>query len=107
MMRIAITTRGKSVAEEFGRSISFTIYEVAEGKTRGRVVINVSDSGGGDALLFILRNERVEVLLCGRIEQGVRCSLEKNGIEVIEGLRGSVNRVLKAYLLGRTSKNIK
>ena len=100
-MRVAITNNGKNVAEQFGKAISFTVYEVAKGKTKGKIVINVSASGGSDALLFILKNEGVEVLLCGQISEQMKVDLENYGIEVVDGLRGNVNALLRAYLMGR------
>lgn len=100
-MRVAITNAGKNVAEQFGKTVSFTIYEVTKSKPRGKMVINVSASGGGEALLYILKNEEVEVLLCGQIDEKTKVSLAKCGIEVKDGLRGNVNAVLRAYLMGK------
>lgn len=100
-MRVAVTNNGRNIADQFGKTISFTIYEVIKNSSRGRTVINVSDSGGGDALLFILKNENVEVLLCGKITERIKEGLESYGIEVVDGLRGNVNAILKAYLMGK------
>lgn len=100
-MRIAITNNGKNVAEKFDKAINFTVYEVDKGKAKGKSVINVSTSGGNEALIFILKNEGVNVLLCGAISERIKEALEGYGVEVVDGLRGNVNMLLRAYVLGK------
>ena len=99
-MRIAVTTDGKRVAEQFGKNIKFTIFEVLRGQMRGKLLIDVSASGGQEALVYILKNEGVEVLLCGEVSESIKESLERYGIEVICGLRGSVHSIIRAYIRG-------
>lgn len=103
-MRIAVTTDGKNVASYFGKTIKFTIFEILKGRTKGKLLIDVSASGGHDALTYILKNEGVEVLLCGEITEKMKTDLEKCGIEVIAGLRGNINALLRAYMRGRINK---
>lgn len=97
-MRIAITTDGKNVSSHFGKTVKFTIFEILKGRTKGKLLIDVSASGGEGALVYVLKNERVEVLLCGEIAEKIRLELENQGIEVIAGLRGNINAVLRGYL---------
>lgn len=99
-MKVAVTTNGKNVAEQFGRSNNFMIYELAKGKIKRSVALSVSDSGGGKAIMVILRNEGVDALLCGNIQEHVKLCLEDDGIEVVDGLKGSITSLLKAYSMG-------
>ena len=105
-MRVAVTTKGKSIAEQSDRRIYFTIYEVAKGKTKGRIVAHASDSGNGDAVPFILKNEGVKVLLCGGIKEKIKSGLKNCGIEVVDGQKGNVDSLIKAYLLGKLGRPI-
>lgn len=97
-MRIAVMNNGRKVAEHPEETISFAIFDIIKGK--GKVAVNVSTKGEGDALLFILKNEGAQVLLCGEINEAIRMQLEKQGIEVVSGLRGSIRRLIKAYTMG-------
>ena len=99
-MRIAVTTDGKRVSEQFGKTIKFTIFEVLRGQMRGKLLIDVSASGGQEALIYILKNEGVEVLLCGEISEKIKASLERYGIQVIPGLRGNIHALIRAYIKG-------
>lgn len=99
-MRIAITTNGNNVSEKFGKTIKFTIFEVLHGRTKGKLLINVSASGDQEALIYVLKNEGVEVLLCGEIAERLKKELEKYGIKVVVGLKGNIHAILKAYIRG-------
>ena len=101
-MRIAVTSDGKNVSSHFGKTIKFVIFEIFKGKTRGRLLIDVSASGGHDALTYILKNESVEVLLCGEITEDMKVELENQGIEVISGLKGNISGVLRGYMRRQT-----
>ena len=103
-MRIAVTTNGKNVSEQFGKAIKFTIFEVLRGQMRGKLLIDVSAGGSQDALIYILKNEGVEVLLCGEISERVKMELEKIGIKVISGLKGNVHSLIRAYIKGYLKK---
>lgn len=104
-MRIAVTTNGKNVSEQFGKTIKFTIFEVLSGQMRGKLLINVSVSGGQEALIYILKNEGVEVLLCGEISDKVKEALNQYDIEVISGLKGNIRSLIRAYTKGYLREN--
>lgn len=99
-MRIAVTTNGKKVSEQFGRIIKFTIFEVSQGKIREKLLVDISVSGGQEALVHILKNEGVKVLLCGEISEAVRGELVRYNIEVISGLKGNIRGLIRAYTKG-------
>lgn len=104
-MYIAVTTDGSNISTHFERAIKFTIFEILKGRTKGKLVIDVSESGGEEALTYILINEGVDVLLCGEIKETARAELENQGIKVIPGLRGNVSTAVGAYTRGRIKEN--
>lgn len=99
-MRIAVTTDGNNVSSRLGKTLKFRIFEVLRGQSKGQVLVDVSACGGHEALTYILKNEGVDVLLCGEITEKMRADLEKYGIKVIPGLRGNIHALLKAYVKG-------
>lgn len=52
-MRIAVTSNGKSISSDFRKTIKLIVFEILKGKTRGKIIIDVSASGGYDALRYI------------------------------------------------------
>lgn len=103
-MRIAVTSNGKSISSDLGKTIKFIVFEILKGKTRGKLIIDVSASGGYDALRYILKNEGVEVLLCGEITDKIKMDLENNGIKVVSGVRGNINNAISGYMRKQIKK---
>lgn len=100
-MRIAITDNGRNNVDQFGKTVRFIVYEVEQGQMKGRIVVHVSARGGTDGLFFILKNERVDVVLCGKIDLQMKERLGEYGIKVVDGLEGRGTTILKAYLKGK------
>lgn len=105
LVRIAITTEGRNISQEIGKTIKFMIVEVVKGKVKGKFLIDVSACGGQDAVTYILKNEAVEVLLCGKITEQLKMDLKKHHIEVVADLKGNTNIVLKDYIRGYIKKS--
>lgn len=99
-MKIAVTVEGNKVSERCGKPIKFMIFEVLKGQLKGKLLVNVSTGGGQEALIYVLKNEGAEVLLCGEISEFVRTELQKYDIKVISGLRGNVHSLIRAYAKG-------
>ncbi len=97
-VRIAIATEGNRVSQKFEKCMTFTIFEVLKGRVAGKMKVDVSASNEQNALLYILSNEKVEVLLCSEIGEKVKEELEEYDIKVITGLKGNASVALKAYL---------
>ena len=103
-MRIAVASNGKNISSDFSKTLKLVIFEVIKGRARGKLMIDVSASGGDDALKYILRNEGVEILLCGVISDEIKIGLEKEGIKVISGVRGNINSALSGYMRNQVRK---
>lgn len=99
-MRIAVIGKGNKILERIDKSVEFTIFEIFPGQLKGKVVISGSMSGGQEALIYVLKNEGTEVLLCGEISDVIKMGLERQGIKVISGLRGNVHSLIRAYAKG-------
>lgn len=103
-MRIAVIGKGNKILERIDKSVEFTIFEIFPGQLKGKVVISGSMSGGQEALIYVLKNESTEVLLCGEISEVIKTRLEKYGIQVISGLKGNVHSLIRAYAKGSLRK---
>ena len=99
-MRIAVITDGKNISEKFSRVIRFTVFEVLGRQTREKLRINISADDKKEALIYIFKNEGIQVLLCSRIAEDTKMELEKNGIKVVSGLKGNTKNLIRAYMKG-------
>lgn len=103
-MRIAVTGNKNKISEQIGKSVEFTIFEIFPGQLKGKMIVSGSMGGGQEALIYVLKNEGAEVLLCGEISEVIKSKLEGNGIQVISGLKGNVHSLIRAYAKGNLNK---
>ncbi len=64
MMKIAVTYDNGNVFQHFGRTESFKVYEIEDGKVVSSEVIG-SDGIGHGALAGLLAGHDIQVLICG------------------------------------------
>ena len=103
-MKIAIPTEGNKIYGHFGKTTVFTVYEVSEHASIHQTQLSTEGSGHG-ALVGALKKEEVDVLLCGGIGGPAKSGLEQEGIKVISGLSGEVEKAIYAYLKGEISES--
>ena len=106
-MRIAVTGDKNKISERIGKTIEFTIFEIFPGQLKGKMIVSGSTGGGQDALIYVLKNEGAQVLLCGEISEAIKVGLERYGIQVISGLKGNVHSLIRAYAKGKFKKDHK
>ena len=99
IMRIAVTYEQETVGQHFGRTEQFKIYDIQDGKINSAQVIDTNGTGHG-ALAGFLRAAEVEVLICGGIGMGARMALEEAGVELLPGVSGNADEVVRSYLEG-------
>lgn len=95
------TDDGKTVSDHFGRSKQFAIAEVESG-TVGLVTMvdnphasEATEQGGHGKLLKMLRDRKVEVVVCSNLNPRMQNDLEKLGIRVERCTpRSSIDSVL-------------
>ena len=83
----------------FGKTETFKVYEVEEGKVISSEVIGSNGEGHG-ALAGVLEGQGVDVLICGGLGGGAQAALAEAGIEVCSGAEGDADQAVEAYLKG-------
>ncbi|MCR5177083.1 MAG: FKBP-type peptidyl-prolyl cis-trans isomerase [Anaerovibrio sp.] len=98
-MKIAVTYDNGNVFQHFGKTESFKVFEVEDGKVVSSEVIGSNGSGHG-ALAGLLAGKSIDVLICGGIGGGAQNALADAGIELCAGAQGDVDKAVEAYLAG-------
>lgn len=103
-MRIAVTYEQEMIDQHFGRTEQFKFYDVQDGQVTSSQIIDAGGTGHG-ALVGFLRAAEVEVLICGGIGMGARMALEEAGVELLPGVAGNADEVVRSYLEGTLEYN--
>lgn len=98
-MKIAVTYAEGEIFQHFGHSEAFKIYEVENNEIIASEVISSNGSGHG-ALAELLKNQQVEVLICGGIGGGAQAALSEHGIQLCAGQSGNADEAVEAFLRG-------
>lgn len=103
-MKIAVTYENGLVFQHFGHTETFKLYEVENGEIKNFKVVNTNGSGHG-ALADFLKNEGVEILICGGIGAGAQNALKNASIKYFGGVSGNADNAVIAYLTGKLDYN--
>ena len=88
-----------AVSGEFGDDlVRFVYYRIEDGRTLERESVRAAD--GLDALKRQLTNLKIDLLITGRIAPALERELFDAGINLITGVVGESDRVLRSYLDG-------
>ena len=98
-MKIAVTYEGGSIFQHFGKTETFKMYEVEDGKITSMQIVHAGGAGHS-ALAGFLSEQSANVLICGGIGEGAQEALKEAGIKVISGAAGEVDAAVNAYLAG-------
>ena len=98
-MKIAVTYDNGNIFQHFGRTETFKVYEVEDGKVVSSQVIGSGGVGHG-ALAGVLAEQKVDVLICGGLGGGAQAALEEAGVELCAGAAGDADQAVMAYLRG-------
>ena len=98
-MRIAVTYDNGDIFQHFGHTETFKVYEADDGKIVSSEIVGSNGSGHG-ALAGLLKNNAIDVLICGGIGGGAQAALEQAGIELCAGASGNADEAAEAYLRG-------
>lgn len=105
-MKIAIPARNGQVNEHFGTTQEFAIVELENGKVKSTQILSnegLQHNHGGIANM--LRNENIEVIICGGIGGHMIQALEQMGLKVVNGASGPLESVAEAYAAGKLATN--
>ncbi len=105
-MRISVNYDNGQIFQHFGRTEMFKIYDVENGDIVNEQMLPGAAEGHG-ALSQQLKENHVNVAICGGLGMGMLNALEDAGIEVCANVRGDADEAVKAYLAGtlQYSKN--
>ena len=98
-MKIAVTYEGGSIFQHFGKTETFKMYEVEDGKITSMQIVHAGGAGHS-ALAGFLSEQSANILICGGIGEGAQEALKEAGIKVISGAAGEVDAAVNAYLAG-------
>jgi len=103
-MKIAVTYENEQVFQHFGHTEKFKIYEVQNDEICGMSVVSTNGSGHGALATFLKEND-VDVLICGGIGGGAQNALNEAGIKWYGGVKGDCNNAVISYLVGKLEYN--
>ena len=102
-MKIAVTYENGQVFQHFGHTQAFLIVQT-QGDSYTTALLDAQGSGHG-ALASLLRQNGVDVLICGGIGGGAKAALEQAGIALVAGASGNAEEQVRAYLAGTLQNN--
>lgn len=98
-MRIAVTYQDGNVFQHFGHTEKFKLYDVADNKVGETSLLGTAGSGHG-ALAGLLKEQKVDALICGGIGEGARNALKEVDIKLYGGVTGSADAAVSSLLAG-------
>ncbi len=103
-MKIAVTFENGNVFQHFGHTEKFKLYTVEDEKIVNLQIVDTNGSGHG-ALSGFLKDNGVDILICGGIGAGAQNALTEAGIKFFGGVQGSADGAVMAYLQGKLTYN--
>lgn len=98
-MKIAVSYKDGEVFQHFGHSEKFKVYETDHNKVISSVVLEVNGHGHSDMANFLKENN-VNIVLCGGIGDGAKKALSSYGIHSFGGITGNADEAVQKYLSG-------
>ena len=92
------------VFQHFGKSQHFKVYALADGKVQDSSVYSTNGQGHG-ALAGVLAELEADALICGGIGGGAQSALAMMGIRLFNGVSGSADAAVEAFLAGQLTFN--
>ena len=103
-MRIAVTYEDGHVIQHFGHTSQFKIYDINADQILASQVVDTNGVGHG-SLAGFLKDESVDLLICGGIGGGAQNALMDAGILFKGGVAGSADQAVLAYMNGTLDYN--
>lgn len=104
MMKVAVTYENGNIFQHFGHTEAFKIYDIEDGRIAASRVEDTNGSGHG-ALAGVLKEWKVDTLICGGIGAGAQIALAEAGIKLYGGASGSADAAVEALLAGNLVYN--
>lgn len=103
-MKIAVTCVNGQVFQHFGHCPSFLICEIKDGKMTSQEMLN-TQGHGCSLLASFLKQNGVDVVICGGIGAGTKEHMISYGIEILSGASGDAIVQVQNYLAGTLNYN--
>lgn len=98
-MKIAVAFQNGQVLQHFEHGEQFKIYDAEIGRILSSQVISAAGGGHGPLVGF-LRQQGVQLLICGGIGDNARIALAAAEIQLYPGVAGGADDVVEALLHG-------
>ena len=96
-MKIAITVWGNRISPVFDAATSLLVVEVENDSVVDRDIRHCQPTRN-DGFIALLKDNGVELFICGAICEPVVKRIEASGIEVVPFLAGEVEPLIESYL---------
>ena len=96
-MKIAIPRFGEDVAPCFGYCATMAIFTLENGRVVDEVDFPIRSNDPFDRVR-LLRDQQVDTIICGGVQDVFEQSLRASGIRVISWVSGSVDELLRRFL---------
>lgn len=103
-MKVAVTYENGEIFQHFGHTKEFKIYDIEDDKVVSARVADTDGNGHG-ALAGMLKEWKVDTLICGGIGGGAQAALAEAQIRLYGGASGSADAAVDALLAGNLEYN--
>ena len=98
-MRIAVTYENGQVFQHFGHTEQFKFYDVEHNQIVNQQIVAAAGEGHG-ALADFLKEQKVDILICGGIGGGAQQALSRARIHLMGGVKGGADEAVQALING-------
>jgi predicted Fe-Mo cluster-binding NifX family protein len=99
IVRVAMPRFGEMIAPCFGYSATITIFTIRRGKVVDDVDFCLQSTNILDRVR-LLRDQKVNTLICGGLQERLEDILKTNGVRVISWVSGRVDELLDCFMRG-------
>jgi predicted Fe-Mo cluster-binding NifX family protein len=99
-MKVAIPRMGESVAPCFEYSATIAIFTIDSGVVTDQIDFALRSRDPFDRVR-LLRDQEVDTIICGGVQENYADSVRGSGIRVISWVSGSVDDLLELFLRGQ------
>lgn len=101
ILKVAVPNIGDKVNQHFGRSTSFIIATVEDGRIKDTEQVSTEAlTHRHKELADFLQGKGVSMVIAGGIGEGASEALADNGMDIIKGAEGSYKQVLEDFAKG-------
>lgn len=102
-MKVAVTYEDNKIFGHFGHTEQFKIYEIENNEVKNTNILKTNGQGHG-ALANFLKQNNVNVLICGGIGSGAINALTDASIEIYGGIEGNADEAVSNLINGNLTK---